>query len=91
MNLQVQVKASPLQTAVHDAMSQLSFSLQSRRAVYSVNGDASGPAGQWSSGPGAASVRFGPDRRAVGVVRVTERRVNGRGSGQHVSGVGERG
>lgn len=36
-------------------------------------------------------MRLSPDRRAVGVVGVTERRVNGCGSRQHVSGVAEGG
>lgn len=34
-------------------------------------------------------MRLSPDRRTVGVVGVTKRRVNGRGSRQHVSRVAE--
>lgn len=36
-------------------------------------------------------MRLGPDRRAIGVVRVTKGRVDGCGSGQHVSRVAEGG
>lgn len=82
------MKASPLQPLYRTQQVSSAFNA-SQGAISSVNGDALGPTG--SGGPGVASVRFGPDRRAIRVVRVTEGRVNGRGSGQHVSRVGERG
>lgn len=36
-------------------------------------------------------MRLGPNRRAIGVMGVTERGVDGCGRGQHVSGVAEGG